>query len=203
MSAPGQSFRLDTDTGIYRPGTNQVAISAGGATAALFDSGGIEVLDGSAAAPSISFISDTDTGIYIPGTNQVAISAGGANAAVFGATNSITNRTYFEKAVNHYPVVNATVTGTYTVDMSLSNVFNLTLTGNTTLDYSNQSEGSYILLVTQDGTGGRSLSFTSGGKFIGATAVSIGTASNAKSVIQLTHIGTQSIVTYQTNLVNL
>jgi hypothetical protein len=254
VSAPGQSFRLDTDTGIYRPGTNQVAISAGGATAALFDSGGIEVLDGSATTPSISFISDTDTGIYRPAvnqlgfsingaiagrfatnsgvasfagedgtvarpgigfygdldtgiyrpaTNQVAISAGGANAAVFGATNSITNRTYFEKAVNHYPVVNATVTGTYTVDMSLSNVFNLTLTGNTTLDYSNQSEGSYILLVKQDGTGGRSLSFASGGKFIGATAVSIGTASNAKSVIQLIHIGTQSIVTYQTNLINL
>jgi hypothetical protein len=82
-------------------------------------------------------------------------------------------------------------------------VFNLTLTGNTTLDYSNQSEGSYILLVKQDGTGGRSLSFTSGGKFIGATAVSIGTASNAKSVIQLIHIGTQSIVNYQTNLINL
>jgi hypothetical protein len=255
-ASPNISFQGDLDTGIYSPGDNLIAISTGGVTSSLFDSNGIEVVDGSVGTPSISFISDTDTGMYRiadniigfstngiarfelavtynrsyvnlriqdgtaatpglhftsdqdtglfkPATNKVAISAGGATAAVFGSTNSITNRTYFEKAVNHYPVVNASVSGTYTVDMSASNVFNLTLTGNTTLDYSNQSEGSYMLLINQDGTGGRSLSFTSGGKFIGATAVSIGTASNAKSVIQLTHIGTQSIVTYQTNLVNL
>jgi hypothetical protein len=255
-ATPNISFQGDLDTGIYSPGDNLIAISTGGVTSSLFDSNGIEVVDGSAAAPSISFISDTDTGIYRNGANDLAITAGasqisrftstaiinavsmrlapgtlatpglafnndldtgifrpadgqmvfisnGATNSTFGATNSFGVRTYFEKAVNHYPVVNASVSGTYTVDMSASNVFNLTLTGNTTLDYSNQSEGSYMLLINQDGTGGRSLSFTSGGKFIGATAVSIGTASNAKSVIQLTHIGTQSIVTYQTNLVNL
>ena len=136
-------------------------------------------------------------------TSSSTIFGAGATAAVFGSTNSITNRTYFEKAVNHYPVVNSSVSSTYSVDMSSANVFNLTLTGNTTLDYTNSSEGSYMLLVTQDGTGGRTLGFAGGGKFIGATAVSIGTASNAKSIIQLTHIGTQSIVTYQTNLINL
>ena len=136
-------------------------------------------------------------------TSSSTIFGGGATAAVFGATNSITNRTYFEKAVNHYPVVNSSVSSTYSVDMSSANVFNLTLTGNTTLDYTNSSEGSYMLLIKQDGTGGRTLGFAGGGKFIGATAVSIGTASNAKSIVQLTHIGTQSIVTYQTNLINL
>jgi hypothetical protein len=207
VSAPGISFRLDTDTGMYRPAVNQLGFSINGAIAGRFaTNSGVASFtgeDGTVARPGIGFYADLDTGIYRPGTNQVAISAGGANAAVFGSTNSITNRTYFEEAVNHYPVVNASVSGTYTVDMSASNVFNLTLTGNTTLDYSNQSEGSYILLVKQDGTGGRSLSFTSGGKFIGATAVSIGTASNAKSIIQLIHIGTQSIVNYQTNLINL
>ena len=207
VSLPAISFVNDTDTGIYRPAANQLGFSINGAIAGRFaTNSGVASFtgeDGTVARPGIGFYADLDTGIYRPGTNQVAISTGGATAAVFGATNSIKNRTYFEKAVNHYPVVNASVSGTYSVDMSASNVFNLTLTGNTTLDYSNQSEGSYILLVKQDGTGGRSLSFTSGGKFIGATAVSIGTASNAKSVIQLIHIGTQSIVNYQTNLINL
>jgi hypothetical protein len=292
---PSISFTSDTDTGIYRVGSNQVGISTAGTQKLLVGSlqtqsnntlvalNNFNVNDGSAAAPSISFTTDSDTGIYKAGagsigfisnglvvtrfvdaentilqtrghfqnangvyyhhalatsggdnrwklgidsdgtsfrfdrwsggsfaakglvlaTSSSTIFGAGATAAVFGSTNSITNRTYFEKAVNHYPVVNSSVSSTYSVDMSSANVFNLTLTGNTTLDYTNSSEGSYMLLVKQDGTGGRTLGFAGGGKFIGATAVSIGTASNAKSIIQLTHIGTQSIVTYQTNLINL
>ena len=87
--------------------------------------------------------------------------------------------------------------------MSASNVFNLTLTGNTTITTSNQYEGSYILLITQDGTGGRNLTLHNDGRFIGVAAISVATASNAKSIIQMLHIGTQSIVTCQKNLITL
>ena len=89
------------------------------------------------------------------------------------------------------------------MDMSLANVFNLTLTGNTTLDYTNAGEGSYVVLIKQDGVGSRTFGLTGSGKFIGTAAVSIGTAANSKSILQIMHIGTQSIIASQKNLITL
>ena len=119
------------------------------------------------------------------------------------STASINYRTYFSKAVNHLPITNSSVSGTYSIDMSAGNVWNLTLTGNATLTTTNQFEGSYVLLIKQDGVGGRSLSLHSDGRFIGATALSFTTSANAINVVQLVHIGTQSIVTSQKNLTTL
>ncbi|MCZ2337736.1 MAG: hypothetical protein LC127_05935 [Chitinophagales bacterium] len=86
--------------------------------------------------------------------------------------------------------------------MSQSNVFLLTLTASTTLDYTNAQIGSYIAVVTQNATGGYAVNLASG-KFIGATAISIGTAPNAKSIIQMVYDGSKAIVTSQKNLIAL
>jgi hypothetical protein len=193
VANPPFYFNGATDTGILysyqHPVTNRLIIAAGGATSAIFTPSDVRIQ---------SLITSPGSGRRL-----VEVFSNGALVAATGTTNSISARTYFEDAVNHYSIINNSVTGTYSMDMALSNVFNLTLTGNTTLDYTNAGEGSYVLLIKQDGTGNRQLTLAGGGKFIGATAVSIGTASNAKSLIQMMYIGTQSIVASQRNLINL
>lgn len=200
------SFINDTDTGFWRPSSGQVGVLTNGQSAGRFyQYAGVASFcaeDGTASRPTIGFYNDLDTGIYRPADNKVAITTNGANSAVFGATNSIETRTYFNKAVNHY--VEATSTsGTYSIDMSLANVFNLTLIGNTTLTTTNEAPGSYVLLVKQDNTGNRNLTLINDGRFIGATALSIATASNAVSIVQLIRVGTQSVVSFDKNLITL
>jgi hypothetical protein len=83
--------------------------------------------------------------------------------------------------------------------MNASNVFNLTLTGNTTLDYTNQAPGSYIIQIKQDATGGRTLGFAAN-KFISDGTPSISTAPNSVSLIQLLFISDAAIVVSIQNL---
>lgn len=150
--------------------------------------------DGSAINPSLAFVNDTDTGFYRVSANRFGIAAGGT-AAVFGATISIANQTFFNKAVNHTPVT-AVATASYVMDMSQSNVFLLTLTASTTLDYTNAQIGSYVIVATQNSIGNYSMSLAAG-KFQGATWSGVATASNAKTIIQVIYDGSKGIITSQ------
>ena len=82
-AAPGIAFDGDSNTGIYRPGANQVAVSTDGtarltvSTSAVTSALPIDVLLGSASTPSFTFTGDLNTGIYSPGADQVAISTNG------------------------------------------------------------------------------------------------------------------------------
>ena len=73
----------DTNTGIYSPGADQVAISTNGTqrlttdTAAVTSTLPVVHPLGAVATPSITFTGDLNTGIYSPGADQVAISTGG------------------------------------------------------------------------------------------------------------------------------
>ena len=79
VTAPAMSFVNDPDTGIYRPGANQIAIAVGGTAKFAVDSAGglvfasayLQGTDGTAAAPSYSFSGDPDTGIYRVGANAI------------------------------------------------------------------------------------------------------------------------------------
>lgn len=67
--------------------------------------------------------------------------------------------------------VNATATGTVDLDWAAEDNHTLTLTGNTTLTFSNDSNGQVIVLtVAQDGTGGYTLTFPATVKWAGGTA---------------------------------
>jgi len=91
-AVPAFSFGNDTDTGIYRSGTNTVAIAGDGVLRASFSSvgittpGGIRTTDGTASLPSHTFSSDTDSGLYRTGSNEVGISTGGGLRATFNST---------------------------------------------------------------------------------------------------------------------
>lgn len=46
VSAPSVTFNGDPNTGLYRPGADQVAITCGGTTAALFTASGVQLTAG-------------------------------------------------------------------------------------------------------------------------------------------------------------
>jgi len=71
--APSYSFSDDTDTGMYRTGSNILSFSAGGEKLRVSASGLQAIPDGTSATPSISFAGDTQSGLLQPATNNIAI----------------------------------------------------------------------------------------------------------------------------------
>jgi hypothetical protein len=95
-AAPGATFTGDTDTGLFSPGANQVAVTTGGVQRLLIGSDGSITPSGSllfplgsATAPSISFTDDLNTGLYSPGADQVAVSTGGTGRLFVDASGNV------------------------------------------------------------------------------------------------------------------
>ena len=88
-ATPSLSFVGDTNTGMYSPGADQVAISTGGTqrltTTTTEVTSTLPVLHplGAAATPSLTFTGDTNTGVYSPGADQLAISTAATERARF------------------------------------------------------------------------------------------------------------------------
>jgi len=76
-AVPSITFDSDLDTGLYNPGANQVGISCGTTTSAVFTATGYSFLAGSAASPGLYPAGDTNTGLYSPGADQLGITVGG------------------------------------------------------------------------------------------------------------------------------
>jgi hypothetical protein len=80
---PSLRFETDTNTGMYRYGTDQIGFTAGGSvrlrvgTTAHISTEPFRNTDGSASAPAYSFSSDTNTGMYRYGTDEIGFSTGG------------------------------------------------------------------------------------------------------------------------------
>lgn len=92
VSAPSLAAAADTNTGLYFPAADQVALTAGGVqilrasyngtTGAITASGDLLVGDGTVSAPSIADANETNTGIYFPSDldTNVAIALQGEKA---------------------------------------------------------------------------------------------------------------------------
>jgi hypothetical protein len=99
---PTYSFFNDTNTGMYRVGTDQLGFATGGTLRLTID-GSTSITstlplrgpNGSAAAPAVSFSVDSDTGIYRAGENHLALAAGAARivSASLGPASGGTSRT--------------------------------------------------------------------------------------------------------------
>ena len=82
-AAPGLAFTSDLNTGLFRVGADQVAISTGGtsrlavSTTAVSSTLAVDAPLGAVGTPSLTFTGDLNTGIYSPGADQVAITTGG------------------------------------------------------------------------------------------------------------------------------
>lgn len=89
---PGLQFDADGDTGLFRPGADQVALAAGGAARLTAAPAGVETTvplrlpTGTAALPALSFAGDTDTGLTRPAANQIGLVTGGVQRALLSTT---------------------------------------------------------------------------------------------------------------------
>tara|TARA_B100001094_G_scaffold140981_2_gene136628 strand:+ start:8318 stop:9478 length:1161 start_codon:yes stop_codon:yes gene_type:complete len=90
--APSIAFDSDTDTGLYRSGSNILGLSAGGTASHLFKSDGSEpqvplkATNGSVSAPSLTFASDTNLGLYRSAADTLSVTTGGTERASFDST---------------------------------------------------------------------------------------------------------------------
>ena len=138
---------------------------------------------------SISTAKIADSNVTTAKINNGAVTSAKvdtAGVAVLGTAQSFTTA--------HGFAASTLVEGTSTIDWDLSanQVARITLTGNRTLSNpTNKVEGNvYILTVKQDGTGGRTLSFSSDYKFAGGSAPSITTTANKADVLTFVCEGT-------------
>jgi hypothetical protein len=89
--APSIAFDSDTDTGLYRSGSNILGLSAGGTASHLFKSDGSEpqvplkATNGSVSAPSLTFASDTNLGLYRSAADTLSVTTGGTERAYFNS----------------------------------------------------------------------------------------------------------------------
>jgi hypothetical protein len=85
-AAPSFSFSGDTDTGVFRSGADQLAVTTGGtARLTVTTSQFTGTLpwrgqNGTAAAPALSASGDTNTGIYFPAADTIGFVEGGVEA---------------------------------------------------------------------------------------------------------------------------
>ena len=69
----------DTNTGVFFPAADTVAITTGGSERIRINSGGqVEYIAGTAALPAITTTGDTNTGVFFPAADTVAIGTGGS-----------------------------------------------------------------------------------------------------------------------------
>lgn len=84
--------------------------------------------------------------------------------------------------------VTATTGSSHTVDLAASDYHKLTLTADTTISFSNQQSSRtnvVTLKLVQDGTGGRTPSFSPTVQWAGGSAPSFSTAANAEDIVTL------------------
>jgi len=96
----------------------------------------------------------------------------------------ISNKNYVE------PQVTASEGASYTVDVAQANYHKVTLTGDVTFDFSNtdaSDTNSVLLHLVQDGTGGRTPSFTPTVVWDGGSAPSWSTSASAEDVVSLAY----------------
>jgi hypothetical protein len=174
------------------------ATAAQGATAdtALQPGDAITTLDGTAHRV-----------LYIDGSGNVTELALGADGT-FLKSNGATSAPSFEApagsgdmvlataqqytAQKGFDAVTLTFDATQDWDLNTSQVAILTLTGNTTFDApSNQAAGNtYVLILKQDATGGRTAAWNAAFKWAGGTAPTLTTDANAVDIITFVSDGT-------------
>jgi hypothetical protein len=200
VGTPALSFISNTNTGIYRSGTNQISIASGGvevfrSTATANQSlTRLLLQDGTATAPAIAFSLQTNTGIYRAGTNQINFSINGALRAtisnVLSATGSIVSGINGTVSAPAFSFLNSTNTGLYrdsatgALNFAVNGVLKYTVGTTVNTSYNNldmnnnqltnapqvgNSAGNLEVRMNNTGAGG-TLSFTGGTGLLSGTA---------------------------------
>ena len=118
------------------------------------------------------------------GTSEQVLETNGSGVTSWATPVKLGAAQSFTKAQRGTPVA-LTDAASVAVDLSLGNNFSLTLAGNRTLAApTNVTAGqSGVIIVTQDGTGSRTLAYNSVFKFAAATAPTLTTTASAVDVL--------------------
>jgi hypothetical protein len=115
-TAPSITFSSDTNTGIYRPGTDQLSIATNGTERLRIDANGQigAVSLGTASAPVYTFIGDTNTGIFSPGADQLSIASNGTERLRINAAGQTASAPLDTASAPAYTFIGDTNTGIFT-----------------------------------------------------------------------------------------
>lgn len=131
--------------------------------------------DGAVGTPSITNTGDTDTGLYFSGADEISLTTGGTQRLSVNSSGHLNHNGSASADINAL-----TSSTAITIDMSTAQNHSVTLAHNTTFDISNGTAGQTgSIIITQDGTGSRTASFSSKFKFAGATAPTLTTTASA------------------------
>jgi hypothetical protein len=125
---PGISFTVDTDTGIYRPAANQVAISTEGTQSALFSGDDLTLVGqflapaGTEGAPSFAFTGSADTGMYLEGNDIRFVIDGGAEIHISSGSTRFYDNVFFVDGVVGAPAFSPAAESTTGVYFTTGNI---------------------------------------------------------------------------------
>ena len=89
--------------------------------------------------------------------------------------------------------------GTVNISYGAGNIADITLTASTTFTFSNHVVGTYILKLTQGGTGSYTVTWPASVKWSGGTAPTLTTTVGKTDIVTLFHDGTTFFGTYSLN----
>lgn len=132
-----------------------------------------------------SFTATTLTGTNVSATTANVTTLNVSSSAEFG-WNTL-NKPKFQSAREVVTVVASAGTATYTFDLSSSNNWDITMTGNPTLAFSNPPSAGILQAITvlfrQDGSGNRTLTYPASVKWTDGVSPVLATAANKVDVL--------------------
>ena len=190
LSVTSGSLSASGTSGVSFSGTGAISIGSSSSTTAI-------TLGQSTATQTVNIASGANGyGAVVKTVNIGSSGLSGSTtninigSAVSGSVSNISINGFLVspvlKSYSEHKIVNVLTTGTVTLDLSTSNVFQNTLTGNTTFAFSNPPANtkvfSFTIIVTQDATGGRTITWPASKKFAGGVSPPPTTAANAVDV---------------------
>lgn len=174
--------------------TNLGAVAKSGDTM----TGALAVVAGTVSAPGLAASGDSNTGIFFPAADTIAFAEGGVEAMRLDSTGRLGLGTTspaarFDLAGDYKEGFVTANTGTaYTIDLTSGTVQNLTLTGNCTFTFpaATTTGRSFLLLLRQDATGGRTATWPATVRWPGGTAPTLTSTASRTDKFVFTSDGT-------------
>ena len=183
------------------PGSIGSTTAGSGAFTTLSATGVTTLAAGTLGAPALTTSGDTNTGMFFPAADTIAFVEGGTEVIRINSSSNVgigTSSPGAKLAVvgtGYSPTITITDGATLNWDTSLGQVAQVTLGGNRTFAAPTNlvNGGFYSLLIIQDGTGSRTISWNAVFDFAGGTAPTLSTAAGSKDLITWRSDGTNML----------
>ena len=183
------------------PGSIGSTTAGSGAFTTLSATGVTTLAAGTLGAPALTTSGDTNTGMFFPAADTIALVEGGVevirinSSANVGIGTSSPGAKLAVVGTGYSPTITLTDGATLNWDTSLGQVAQVTLGGNRTFAAPTNlvNGGFYSLLIIQDGTGSRTISWNAVFDFTGGTAPTLSTAAGSKDLITWRSDGTNML----------